>query len=222
MTSINSTIDINAFGQEKLGYISNEDMDKIIDSVNSYDDACSTPSCLVKLIHFDPNHPENHNLKIKDDKAYIYDGNNWIEKEKNESINQLVDKAFNMIVNYYTRRKQLYIEKNSFIKEQGALLELFPNLREEIEEKLKKIEEIPIVVNPIFDQQDIKYSNEGIFQFYHKNSLFKYYELKDKYISLKNNNLENQEMNELYSKIIQFENSENEYLLKKKPMLSEN
>ena len=130
MTTENCSNDINAFGREKLAYISNEDMDDIIDSVNSYDDACSTPSRLVKLIHFDPEHPENHNLKIKDDKAYIYDGNEWIEREKNESINQLVDKAFNMIVNYYTRRKQLYIEKNSFIKEQKLDNEINLNLND--------------------------------------------------------------------------------------------
>ena len=215
MTTENLSNDINAFGKEKLVYISNEDMDDIIDSVNSYDDACSTPSRLVKLIHFDPNHPENHNLKIKDDKAYIYNGDEWIEKEKNESINQLVDKAFNMIVNYYTRRKQLYIEKNSFIKEQGTLLELFPNFTEEIEEKFKKIEEIPIIVDPIFQQLDSNVRREDIFYFYSNNSLFNYFELKNKYLSLKKKGIFNQdELDKIYIEIEKFENSEKEFIVK--------
>ena len=215
MTTENCSNDINAFGREKLAYISNEDMDDIIDSVNSYDDACSTPSRLVKLIHFDPEHPENHNLKIKDDKAYIYDGNEWIEREKNESINQLVDKAFNMIVNYYTRRKQLYIEKNSFIKEQGALLELFPDFKQEIEDKFKKIEEIPIVVNPIFQQLEDIVQRDDIFYFYNNNSLFNYFELRNKYTNLKKEGKSShEELTKIYSEIKKFEQSEKEIIVK--------
>ena len=41
-------------------------MDKILDSVKSYDDACATPGELVKLIHFNVDHPENRNLVMND------------------------------------------------------------------------------------------------------------------------------------------------------------
>ena len=57
-------------------------------------------------------------LKLKDGSAYIYDGEKWDVRQKEESINILVDKAFNMIVSYYNRRKKLYREKNKIITKQ--------------------------------------------------------------------------------------------------------
>ena len=58
---------INAYGEENLSYITGEDLDNIIDSVKSYEDAEKTPGKLIKLIHFDVNHPENRNLIMDDD-----------------------------------------------------------------------------------------------------------------------------------------------------------
>ena len=67
--------DANAYGFENTSYITASDMDKILDSVKSYDDACATPGELVKLIHFNVDHPENRNLVMNDDKdTCIFDG----------------------------------------------------------------------------------------------------------------------------------------------------
>jgi len=140
---------LNAFGAENLEYINGDDMDTIIDNVKSYDEACTTPSQLVRLIHFHEEHPENHNLKLKDGSAFIYNGNEWDVKEKVESINILVDKAFNMIVSYYNRRKTLYREKNKIIKKLKELYERYPELKDGIYRKLKIIENTPIVIEPI-------------------------------------------------------------------------
>ena len=120
-----------------------------------------------------------------------------------------------MIVNYYTRRKQLYIEKNSFIKEQGALLELFPDFKQEIEDKFKKIEEIPIVVNPIFQQLEDIVQRDDIFYFYNYNSLFNYFELRNKYTNLKKEGKSShEELTKIYSEIKKFEQSEKEIIVK--------
>jgi len=144
----NST-NLNAFGAENVEYINGDDMDTIIDNVKSYDEACTTPSQLVRLIHFHEDHPENHNLKLKDGSAFIYNGTEWDVKEKVESINILVDKAFNMIVSYYNRRKTLYREKNKIIKKLKELYERYPELKDGIYRKLKIIENTPIVIEPI-------------------------------------------------------------------------
>lgn len=163
------TNNINPFGKEDLGYISNDDMDKIIDNVNSYDEACSTPAKLVKLIHFHPDYSQNHNLKIKDDKAYIYNGLIWEEKDKNTSINKLVDKAFKMIVNYYSKRKDIYILKNNIIKKKDEYILLYPNLKDTIDKKIKCIEDIPVKLNLSWNNDTTKHSDiDTIFDFYDK------------------------------------------------------
>ena len=146
---IENTTNLNAFGAENVEYINADDMDTIIDNVKSYDEACTTPSQLVRLIHFHEDHPENHNLKLKDGSAFIYNGTEWDVKEKVESINILVDKAFNMIVSYYNRRKTLYREKNKIIKKLKELYERYPELKDGIYRKLKIIENTPIVIEPI-------------------------------------------------------------------------
>ena len=213
----NNITNINPFGQEDLQYISNDDMDNIIDNVNSYDDACSTPSKLVKLIHFNDDYPNNQNLRIKDDEAYIYNGNEWIKQDKNQSINKIVDKAFNIIVNYYTRRKELYIQKNNVIRKQTQLFELYPGFKDEIYNKLKKIEEITVKVNPLWinsnDIPDLK--NDSIFHFYNKN-LINYFNLKKELYELNIKNIESnndKKLNEIQSKIIEFEKKENDYYI---------
>ena len=187
MTELNNnSVKLNAFGTENLEYIKNSDMDEIIDSVKSYDEACSTPSQLVRLIHFHPEHPENHNLKLKDGSAYIYDGEKWDIRNKEESINILVDKAFNMIVSYYNRRKKLYREKNKIITKQKELYEQYPDLKDEIYKKLRIVEEAPIVIEPILSNNiddDIELK-DSIFGLYSNDFLQEYFDARNKEIEL--------------------------------------
>ena len=49
---------------------------------------------LIKKIHFNPNKPENHNIyisNIKNNYVMIYDGNKWVIKDRDESIEDLID-----------------------------------------------------------------------------------------------------------------------------------
>ena len=49
---------------------------------------------LIKKIHFDPEKPENHNIyisNIKNNFVMIYDGNKWVIKDRDESIEDLID-----------------------------------------------------------------------------------------------------------------------------------
>ena len=221
MSSLNKLNDINAFGKEDLKYISNDYMDRIIDSVNSYDDAVSTPSQLVKLIHFHPEHPQNHNLKIRDNKAYIYDGNSWIQKDKDIFINKIVDRAFKMIVDYYTRRKELYVQKTNIIEKRPELLELYPNIHSEIHSKIKIIENTPVKVNPIWktfsleNSKHEKYVDNTIFHFYNE-KLEEYFLLKHQKFELENISEKNlndeQKLQNINEKILQFSENEANYI----------
>ena len=50
---------------------------------------------LIKKIHFNPQKPENHNIyisNIKNNYIMIYDNNKWIIKDRDESINELINK----------------------------------------------------------------------------------------------------------------------------------
>lgn len=201
--SSQNSIKLNAFGAENLEYINSTDMDNIIDNVKSYDEACSTPSKLVRLIHFHEDHPENHNLKLKDGSAYIYNGEKWESKNKEKSINILVDKAFNMIVSYYNRRKILYREKNKIIKKQKDLYDQYPELKDEIYEKLKVIEDTPIIIDPILSpnmDEEVKLE-DSIFGLYGNDFLQEYFDARKKEMELESNQADEKELQEVREKI---------------------
>lgn len=205
-----NSVKLNAFGAENLDYIKNSDMDNIIDSVKSYDEACSTPSQLVRLIHFHQEHPENHNLKLKDGSAYIYDGKKWDVRDKEESINILVDKAFNMIVSYYNRRKKLYREKNKIITKQKELYEQYPELKDEIYKKLRIVEEAPIVIEPILSNNiddDIELK-DSIFGLYSNDFLQEYFDARNMEIQLSKSDENSEELEELRKKIDKLDKEE--------------
>ena len=205
-----NSVKLNAFGAENLDYIKNSDMDNIIDSVKSYDEACSTPSQLVRLIHFHQEHPENHNLKLKDGSAYIYDGEKWDVRDKEESINILVDKAFNMIVSYYNRRKKLYREKNKIITKQKELYEQYPELKDEIYKKLRIVEEAPIVIEPILSNNiddDIELK-DSIFGLYSNDFLQEYFDARNMEIQLSKSDENSEELEELRKKIDKLDKEE--------------
>ena len=61
---------------------------------------------LIKHIHFNPEHPENHNIKITNKKfphVSVYEGENngWQLKDKKEMITDIVDKSYNKLEEHY-------------------------------------------------------------------------------------------------------------------------
>ena len=91
----NNTINIIPFGTEKLkNIISNKEMFHILNKHN----LCINES--IKLVHFNNKKPEYKNIfitNLKDKYAYIFDGDNFIIKEKEEILNELLDNhAYNI------------------------------------------------------------------------------------------------------------------------------
>ena len=100
-TTHNNTfnISINAYGNENLGYLTNNIINKLVQN-GPYK---SIPR-LIKHIHFNPAHKENHNVKIpnrKEKYAKIYNGESWELRDKKETIEDLSDKAYNIIEDHY-------------------------------------------------------------------------------------------------------------------------
>ena len=85
---INNNIVVNNFGNENLEYIS----DKMIGNLLAYPKSCIPK--LIKQIHFNPDHPENHNIRIKNKKlkyAEVKENNQWKLKHKKTVLDDLVD-----------------------------------------------------------------------------------------------------------------------------------
>ena len=223
----NERNDANAYGFENTSYITTSDMDRILDSVKSYDDACATPGELVKLIHFNVDHPENRNLVMNDNgDTCIFDGKNWRVIDKDTFHNAVVDRAFNMITNYYERRRELYKLKNNLLRIQYELLEINPDFRDEIASKYQIIGDTQISVSPILcpnhpkkpSDKDLKYE-VTIFDIYgNDDNLKNYYRNKTRQsevnqalegnVTTEQKNKLNTELIELNSKIIEFEELE--------------
>lgn len=102
-TQNNVTININAFGSENLDYIT----DKVI--VNCIGRVYNSIPILIEKIHFDPEHPENHNIKITNKKlpyaSVMTKDNDWKIIDKNTVIESMVHKSYDMLDISYKNNK---------------------------------------------------------------------------------------------------------------------
>lgn len=100
----NITININAFGNENTEYLDDKAILACIGRVYK-----SIPSLLEK-IHFDPKHPENHNIKITNKKLPYASvmGNNhkWKTVDRKDAIETMVLNGYNMLDERYTENKE--------------------------------------------------------------------------------------------------------------------
>ena len=100
----NINIIIKAFGNENTDYIDNKAILACISKVYK-----SIPSLLEK-IHFDPKHPENHNIKITNKKLPYASvmGNNqkWKTVDRKDAIETMVINGYNMLDEKYGENKE--------------------------------------------------------------------------------------------------------------------
>ena len=91
---------LNIYGKENLDYLTTEYLQKIIKG------PFGAIQRLIKDLHFNPEHPENHNIKITNKKfphVSVYEGENngWQLKDKKEMITDIVDKSYNKLEEHY-------------------------------------------------------------------------------------------------------------------------
>ena len=128
----NTTIIINPFGFENLDYITDKDMLKCISMVYE-----SVPS-LFEKVHYNPEHPENNNIRIPNKKQpyiKIMDPNGkWKLVDKDYTMNALVYKYVDMLNDTFKEHKNTYP-----LKKRERIKELFDKVLEEDPETIKKI-----------------------------------------------------------------------------------
>jgi hypothetical protein len=102
----NVNININAFGHETTDYLDDRAIMACIGRVYK-----SIPSLLEKL-HFDPKHPEHHNIKITNKKLPYASvmGNNqkWKTVDRKDAIEKMVLNSYNMLDEKYTENKDKF------------------------------------------------------------------------------------------------------------------
>ena len=100
----NIIINVNSFGNENVDYIDDKSMLSCISKVYK-----SIPSLLEK-IHFDPNHPENHNIKITNKKlkyaSVMGDNQKWKTVDRKDAIDKMVLNGYNMLDEKYSENKE--------------------------------------------------------------------------------------------------------------------
>jgi len=95
----NNTININNFGDENLKHLRSKDFANLLSGIYS-----AVPK-LIEKIHFDPEHPENQNIKYTNRKLpylKIMKNNKWQLVNKKEELLDLIDnKCFMLKEKYY-------------------------------------------------------------------------------------------------------------------------
>ena len=119
---MNNTINIvapNNFTQENLDYLTGDYLDGLLKI--PYGSILD----LLRHIHFNPNHPENHNIKIPNRKekfAIVYSKGKWELRVKKEVIGDMVDTAYNIIDCHYDEVKNTleFFRKDRFNNYQSS------------------------------------------------------------------------------------------------------
>lgn len=102
---------INNYGHENIEYLSQSYLTNLLKiPYNSIQK-------LLKAMHFHPQHPENHNVKIPNKKekfAIIYDNGKWYYKNKRDVIESLVNKSYNILDNHFDANKVALEDTNQY------------------------------------------------------------------------------------------------------------
>jgi len=143
-SNIKNTINLNSYG--------NEDMSHITDKLKS--EFIKIPYAMIpkmiEAVHFNDNKPENKNISltnIRDNKIKIFSDNKWIYKDKDETINDLVDGKYYILENHFlVQEKTKNIDNDSrtnYIK----FREFFNDDDKDLVSKLKRQCELVLLNN---------------------------------------------------------------------------
>lgn len=107
-TNYTYNIMLNAFGQENSEYIDKNNVNKILKG-----GALSSIPKLIELLHFHPEHEENHNVLIpnrKENIAKVFNGKEWVFRRKNLTIDEMTNNAYNFITANYELGAIKYVD----------------------------------------------------------------------------------------------------------------
>ena len=131
--SNNTIIVVNNYGKENTDYLTAEKIAQLLD--RPYDSIQD----LIKMLHFNADHPENHNVKITNKKeqfALVWNDPIWELRKKKSVVKDMVDKGYMMIdtthdeVSYDTNKTN-----KKYVKFQDNYEDDSTNIKDKIEEE---------------------------------------------------------------------------------------
>ena len=145
----NNIIVVNNYGKENTDYLTVEKIKKLLN--RPYDSVQE----LIKMLHFNSDHPENHNVKITNKKepyALVWNDPIWELRKKKSVVKDIVDKGYMMID---TTHDSIDETNTKYINFQGNFEDDATNIKDKIEEETeiviinetKKLESNNILTN---------------------------------------------------------------------------
>ena len=120
---------VNNYGKENTDYLTFEKIKKLLN--RPYDSVQE----LIKMLHFNTEHPENHNVKITNKKepyALVWNDPIWELRKKKSVVKDIVDKGYMMID---TTHDNIDETNNNYIKFQHNFEDNDTNIKDKIEEE---------------------------------------------------------------------------------------
>ena len=99
-----NVIVVNSFGNENTEYLTDQNITGLIKNNGPV-------TCIPKIIeriHFDPHHPENHNIKVtnvKNNYAKIIKDNKWVTTNKKKAIDSMIETSYVLLEEKYQDNK---------------------------------------------------------------------------------------------------------------------
>ena len=133
----NVHIVVNSFGHENIDHLTDQIICKLIKTA-----PFTSVPLLIEKIHFDPEHPENHNIKITNKKlnyAEVVKNNKWVTANKKKVIDDVIQKSYDLLDEKYTDNKDDISEKrqerfqNFQDKYEQADEELLRNIKNDVD-----------------------------------------------------------------------------------------
>jgi len=133
----NVNIVVNSFGHENIDHLTDQIICKLIKTA-----PFTSVPLLIEKIHFDPEHPENHNIKITNKKlnyAEVVKNNKWVTANKKKVIDDVIQKSYDLLDEKYTDNKDDISEKrqerfqNFQDKYEQADEELLRNIKNDVD-----------------------------------------------------------------------------------------
>jgi hypothetical protein len=135
-------IHINNYGNENIKYLEGDYLNNLLDS------AFTAIPKLIEKIHFNPSHPENHNIKITNKKepyVKIRKNDKWELQDKKETLETLVDDKYYILVDHYAD-----MSEDKMPEKTKAVMEQFHDSyidNKELQKDLQKKSEMIILNN---------------------------------------------------------------------------
>ena len=125
--TINNNITVNPFGKENMEYLTRAVILKLCSKANFRNEIIPR---LVKQVHFNPEHPENHNILITNLRAAygkVYDGEDYVV----ETSRDIVDKVMDNVTDALTTAAYMDNEDGKFNRYERAITKLEEDMGDE-------------------------------------------------------------------------------------------